>query len=60
MKMRTNIDLDEGLVEEAFRYVDVRTKKELVHVALQELVERHRRKPGTPSQLSRWIMMPSK
>lgn len=50
--MRTNIDLDEKLVEEAFHYVDAKTKKDLVHLALQELVERRRRKdvrelPGT-------------
>lgn len=42
--MRTNIDLDDKLVEEAFRYTDVRTKKDLVHLALREFVARHRRK----------------
>jgi Arc/MetJ family transcription regulator len=29
--MRTNIELDDGLVEEAFRLTNVRTKKELIH-----------------------------
>lgn len=41
--MRTNIDLDDTLIEEAFRYAPVQTKKELVHLALREYVERHRR-----------------
>lgn len=41
--MRTNIDLDPQLVEEAFRYADVRTKKELVHLALREFVAQRRR-----------------
>jgi Arc/MetJ family transcription regulator len=36
--MRTNIELDDGLVEEAFRLTNVRTKKELIHLALQELI----------------------
>ena len=50
--MRTNIDLDEELVAEAFRYARVSTKKDLVHLALREYVERHRRRdlrelPGT-------------
>lgn len=42
--MRTNIDLDERLVAEAFRHVQVKTKKELVHLALAELVAQHRRR----------------
>ena len=41
--MRTNIDLDPQLVEEAFRYADVRTKKDLVHLALREFIEQRRR-----------------
>ncbi len=50
--MRTNIDLDEELVTEAFRYAGVKTKKDLVHLALREFVARHRRAdlrelPGT-------------
>lgn len=42
--MRTNIELDDELVQTAFRYANVRSKKELVHLALQEFVESHRRK----------------
>jgi Arc/MetJ family transcription regulator len=42
--MRTNIDIDDRLLAEAFRYVDVKTKKELVHLALEELVARRRRR----------------
>ncbi|MDS3859636.1 type II toxin-antitoxin system VapB family antitoxin [Thermosynechococcaceae cyanobacterium BACA0444] len=36
--MKTNIDLDEELVAEAFRLTQVRTKKELVNLALKELI----------------------
>lgn len=42
--MRTNIVLDEELVVEAFRYAGVRTKRELVDLALREFVENHRRR----------------
>ncbi len=42
--MRTNIVLDDELVAEAFKYVKVKTKRELVNLALRELVARHRRK----------------
>ena len=42
--MRTNIDLDDALVAEAFRYANVTTKKDLVHLALREFVERRTRK----------------
>ena len=42
--MRTNIDLDEQLVEEAFKYTDVTTKKELVNEALREFVKSRSRK----------------
>lgn len=41
--MRTNIDLDDALVEEAFRYAGVSTKKELVHLALRELIASRKR-----------------
>lgn len=41
--MRTNIDLDDALVEEALRSTGVRTKKELVHLALRELIASRRR-----------------
>ncbi len=42
--MRTNIVLDDELVEEAFGYAGVKTKRELVDVALREFVENHRRR----------------
>ena len=41
--MRTNINLDDDLVREAFKYTGAKTKKELVHMALKELVETHKR-----------------
>jgi Arc/MetJ family transcription regulator len=41
--MRTNIVLDDELVQEAFQYAKVKTKKELVHLALEEFVENRRR-----------------
>lgn len=37
--MRTNVELDDQLVEEAFRLTNVRTKKELMHLALQALIK---------------------
>ena len=42
--MRTNIVLDESLVGEAFRFTEVKTKRELVDLALREFVENHRRR----------------
>ena len=42
--MRTNIELDEKLVKEAMELTRKRTKKEVVHYALQELVSRKKRK----------------
>ena len=42
--MRTNIDLDDDLVEEAFRVTNLRTKKELIHLALQELIRAQKKK----------------
>ena len=41
--MRTNIDIDDALVSEAFKYSRARTKKELIHQALKEFVENRRR-----------------
>jgi Arc/MetJ family transcription regulator len=37
--MRTNIDLDDELVEEAMRYSTARTKRALVEEALRTLVD---------------------
>ena len=39
--MRTNIELDDQLVEQAFALTGIRTKKELVNFALAELVKSH-------------------
>ena len=36
--MRTNIVIDDKLIEKAFKVTGVRTKKELVSVALEELI----------------------
>ena len=41
--MRTNIVLDDKLVQEAFRYTTVSTKRELVDLVLREFVENHQR-----------------
>lgn len=41
--MRTNIVLDEELVAEALKLSKARTKKELVHEALEEFVESRKR-----------------
>lgn len=42
--MRTNIELNDSLVEEAFKYSQARTKKDLVHEALREFVENRKRR----------------
>jgi Arc/MetJ family transcription regulator len=42
--MRTNIVLDDDLVEEAFRHAPVNTKRELVDLALREFVASRKRK----------------
>lgn len=44
MIMRTNIILDDELVQEAFKYTAAKTKRELVHQALLEFVEKYRRR----------------
>ena len=41
--MRTNIVIDDTLLEEAFKYTHLKTKKDLVHFALQELVDNHKK-----------------
>ncbi len=41
--MRTNIVLDENLVEEAFKYCRAKTIKELIDMVLKEFVENRRR-----------------
>jgi Arc/MetJ family transcription regulator len=42
--MRTNIELDDKLVEEAFKVSGAKTKRELVHIALQALIRAGRKK----------------
>jgi len=42
--MRTNIVLDEALVDEAMRFANVKTKRELVDLALREFVAARRRR----------------
>ena len=41
--MRTNIVIDEQLMNEAFRYTPYKTKKEIVNLALKEFVENAKR-----------------
>lgn len=41
--MRTNIVIDDNLVKEALKLSGVKTKKELIHLALKEFVENKRR-----------------
>lgn len=41
---RTNIELDDMLVKEGLKVTRMRTKKELVNFALEELVKKARRK----------------
>ena len=42
--MRTNIVLDQELVEEAQKLTGERTKRKVVHLALEELVARRKRR----------------
>lgn len=42
--MRTNVDLDDELMEEAFRLTGARTKKRLLHLALEELIRSRKRR----------------
>ena len=42
--MRTNIVLNDELVRKAFQYSSARTKKELVHEALEELISSRQRR----------------
>ncbi len=41
---RTNIDLEDQLVKEGMRVFKCKSKKELVHLALQELLKKEKRK----------------
>ncbi|MDJ0763156.1 MAG: type II toxin-antitoxin system VapB family antitoxin [Myxococcota bacterium] len=42
--MRTNVVLDDALVEEAFSVTGVRTKRALLHMALEELIRIRKKK----------------
>ncbi|MDA8272927.1 MAG: type II toxin-antitoxin system VapB family antitoxin [Deltaproteobacteria bacterium] len=42
--MRTNIVLNDLLMEEAMKLTNIKTKKELINLALKELVENYKRK----------------
>jgi Arc/MetJ family transcription regulator len=41
--MRTNIVINDVLMEEAFKYTNLKTKKEVVNVALEAFVENAKR-----------------
>ncbi len=41
---RTNIELEDTLVKEGMRVFNCKTKKELVHLALRELLKNEKRK----------------
>ena len=41
--MRTNIVLDDKLVEEAFKFAGAKTKRELINTVLLEFVQNHKR-----------------
>lgn len=41
--MRTNVVLDQALVTEAFKYARVKTKRDLLDLALREYVRQHKR-----------------
>ena len=45
--MRTNIVIDDELLKEAFTVSRAKTKKELIHEALQELIRMKKRKDLT-------------
>jgi len=45
--MRTNIDIDEKLLEDAFSVSQVRSKKDLIHEALREYIRLKKRKDLT-------------
>lgn len=45
--MRTNIDINEELLEEAFSVSNLRSKKDLIHEALREFIRLKKRKDMT-------------
>jgi Arc/MetJ family transcription regulator len=42
--MRTNIDIDDALIDEVMRVANVKTKKDAVHLALREFLKVKKRK----------------
>jgi Arc/MetJ family transcription regulator len=42
--MRTNIVIDDGLLDEAFSVSNAKTKKDLIHEALREFIRLKKRK----------------
>jgi Arc/MetJ family transcription regulator len=45
--MRTNIDIDDALLEEAFSFSKAKTKKDLIHEALMAFIRLKKRKDLT-------------
>jgi len=41
--MRTNVVIDDKLLEEAFKYTGFSTKKDLINHVLKEFIDNHRR-----------------
>ena len=41
--MRTNVVLDENLIQEALRISGAKTKKSVIHRALEEFIQNHKR-----------------
>ncbi len=41
--MRTNIVIDDTFLSEAFKYTDLKIKKDVIYLALQELVDNHKK-----------------
>ncbi len=42
--MRTNIDIEDALIDEVMRVANVKTKKEAVHLALREFLKVKKKK----------------
>ena len=57
--MKTNIDIDDRLIEQAFAVTGLRTKKELVNFALAELIKRREPKDlldrAWRDRIHRWL-----
>jgi Arc/MetJ family transcription regulator len=42
--MRTNIDIDDALIDEVMKVANVKTKKDAVHLALREFLKARKKK----------------